>query len=483
MKAIYMELKVLLCFVFLIILSFYIIEPLSTPEKEYIYYGYVPRNIYYYYNIGNIFVNPKWIIENTTIRDYALLVVIGNYEDTSVKVLKLPEKEVIDKYTVGKMEYRITKLPNATFFKVITSRPATVLLMGGAAIDTWPSNKTHKLWPRRRAISMFTTSTNGGYIGKEFIFLATTELPVGRVDIYALEDSKVTIYDRQNRIVKKLEVKANEFKSVFLKSYEIYRVVSTGNIIVQVIDENREPDTLIYPSATGGFIGTRFYGIGVVPEEWLPLEEMAFIVTGIENFKLTVVDLKYKTTILEKEFKAGRLNKLKLESYCIGVESDKPILLMYVGFALSKKVVFLGLRGGEEAYIYVPEGEAYIFSAYEDTIVTVDGVQHYLGRDSYMLLPRGLHRIGADKTVLIEMVKYGNLRTSVFRKIWEFPYTAGFEAFGMIIPPIQGIEKSYDITLKPLRAEFPWKYILILAIVIVAIAVFIIIKRTRKQVK
>ncbi|RLE61611.1 MAG: hypothetical protein DRN53_05350, partial [Thermoprotei archaeon] len=423
------------------------------------------------------------IIENTTIRDYALLVVIGNYEDTSVKVLKLPEKEVIDKYTVGKMEYRITKLPNATFFKVITSRPATVLLMGGAAIDTWPSNKTHKLWPRRRAISMFTTSTNGGYIGKEFIFLATTELPVGRVDIYALEDSKVTIYDRQNRIVKKLEVKANEFKSVFLKSYEIYRVVSTGNIMVQVIDENREPDTLIYPSATGGFIGTRFYGIGVVPEEWLPLEEMAFIVTGIENFKLTVVDLKYKTTILEKEFKAGRLNKLKLESYCIGVESDKPILLMYVGFALSKKVVFLGLRGGEEAYIYVPEGEAYIFSAYEDTIVTVDGVQHYLGRDSYMLLPRGLHRIGADKTVLIEMVKYGNLRTSVFRKIWEFPYTAGFEAFGMIIPPIQGIEKSYDITLKPLRAEFPWKYILILAIVIVAIAVFIIIKRTRKQVK
>ena len=476
-----MKIKALACLIFLITLLLYTLGTLSTPEEEYVYYGYVPRNIYYYHNIGNIFVNPKWIIENTTIRDYALLVVIGNHENTSVEVLKLPEKEIIDKYTIDKMEYRITKLPNATCFKVITNRPATVLLMGGAALDTWPSNKTHKFWPGRRAISMFTTSTNGGYIGKEFIFLATTGLPTGRVDVYALEDSKVTVYDSQNRIVKEFEVKANDFKSVFLKSYEIYRVVSSGNIMVQVIDENREPDTLIYPSATGGFIGTRFYGIGVVPEEWLPsLEEMAFIVTGTEDFKLTVVDLKYKNTILEKEFKAGRLNKLKLESYCIGVESSKPVLFMYVGFALSKKVVFLGLRGGEEAYIYIPEGETYIFSAYEDTTVTIDGVPLRLKRDSYMLVPRGLHRISADKTVLIEIVKYGNLRTSVFRKIWEFPYTAGFEAFAMIIPSVQGIEKNYNIALKSLRAGFPWEYVLLLAIVIVAIIALIIVKKIRK---
>ena len=50
----------------------------------------------------------------------------------------------------------------------------------------------------------------------------------------------------------------------------------------------------------------------------------------------------------------------------------------------------------------------------------------------------------------------------------------------MIIPSVQGIEKNYNIALKSLRAGFPWEYVLLLAIVIVAIIALIIVKKIRK---
>ncbi|RLE63202.1 MAG: hypothetical protein DRN53_02645, partial [Thermoprotei archaeon] len=60
------------------------------------------------------------------------------------------------------MKYKVVKLPNATFFKVVTDKHATVMLMGGAALDTWPSNKTHERWINRAPISMFLMSVEGG---------------------------------------------------------------------------------------------------------------------------------------------------------------------------------------------------------------------------------------------------------------------------------------------------------------------------------
>jgi len=46
------------------------------------------------------------VIDEKSVRSIALLVIIGNHEGTRVRVYKLP-LELVDEFTLGKMEYRI----------------------------------------------------------------------------------------------------------------------------------------------------------------------------------------------------------------------------------------------------------------------------------------------------------------------------------------------------------------------------------------
>jgi len=61
-----------------------------------VYYGYIPWNIYDYWRKDTPEGGFEYVLDETTIRDFGLLVVIGNYDNTKVRVFKLPENILVD---------------------------------------------------------------------------------------------------------------------------------------------------------------------------------------------------------------------------------------------------------------------------------------------------------------------------------------------------------------------------------------------------
>jgi len=86
------------------------------------------------------------------------------------------------------MEDVITSLPNGTFFKVVTSKPASVLLLGGEGLEA----KTTQY-----SFTSFLRSVDSGYVGKEFIYLSvhnvkTTEEVARKPRIQRASDLSLT---------------------------------------------------------------------------------------------------------------------------------------------------------------------------------------------------------------------------------------------------------------------------------------------------
>ncbi|RLE64386.1 MAG: hypothetical protein DRN53_00950 [Thermoprotei archaeon] len=471
-----MKVRYSLLILVLIISMLVLAVSMSKEQVEYVYYGYIPWNIYWF--------KPKYphprefegvLIDEETVRSSAPLVIIGNHEDTHVKVFKLP-LQLLEEFTLGKMEYRIVRLPNATFFKVVTSKPTTVLLMGGAPVDNWPEEPPEK-WINRVTIPMFLISTEGSYVGKEFIFLATCHITPpgwdgGTFRVFALEDSEVKLYDEKGEVVASFRLKANEVKWLPLKGFRIYRLVSTGNIMACICTP-RIGYPMFYPSPTGGFVGKVFYG--PFADKFEPETAYRYIITSTEDTKVRLIDLDHRIKLEEIEVKGGeKVVPAKVGMNMI-IESDKPIVVLMGDWFIGTGISFMGLRAGESACIYIPEGEAYLF-AYRDTTVMIDGVPRKVRADEWIPLPtKGVYRISVDNTVLIQIIFYRHPPIKWLKTYWtvgwveKLEWPLGLKAFASIIPSVQGIEITPKVTLKPLLVGgFPvWIYVAIIVVIIV----------------
>ncbi|RLE89783.1 MAG: hypothetical protein DRJ49_01950 [Thermoprotei archaeon] len=422
------------------------------------YYGYIPWNIYDYWRKDTPEGGFEYVLDETTIRDFGLLVVIGNYDNTKVRVFKLPENILVDSFTVDHMKYKVVKLPNATFFKVVTDKHATVMLMGGAALDTWPSNKTHERWINRAPISMFLMSVEGGYVGKTFIFLATLHTvpsdwpPGGCLRVYALEDSEVSLYDERGKLIKRFKLKANEVKGLIIKGYRIYKLSSTGYIMAALFFD-WYPNLKVFPSANGRVAGTRFYIPTTPPGHYYP--NATYVFTSTEDTKVIVYDLRLKVKVKEFLVKKGTINPIMLSSDKgdLVIESSKDLIVVHSDWTLGLGIAYIGLRRGETATIFIPSGETYLFSPRKATI-TIDGIPYTVMPDSYLPLPRGFHRISTNESVVIQIIQYQyppyRSPHPRYDPLLGIPGTQGFGAFAAVIPSIKDVEVVYKIELKPL---------------------------------
>jgi len=463
-----------------LLLSLLLVVKLSTCEEVYVYYGYVPWNIYDYERKLTAEGGFEYILDNTTIRDFGLLVVIGNYDNTKVKVFKLPENVLVDSFTVDHMKYKVVKLPNATFFKVVTDKHATVMLMGGAALDTWPSNKTHERWPNRAAISMPLLSVEGGYVGKTFIFLATLYTvpsdfpPGGCLRIYALEDSEVSLYDEGGKLIEKFRLKANEVKGLTIKGYRIYKLSSTGYIMATLFFD-WYPNLKVFPSANGGFTGTRFYIPTTPPGHYYP--NATYVFTSTEDTKVEVYDLRLKVKVKEFMVKKGTINPVMLSSDKgdLVIESSKDLMVVHSDWIIGLGIAYLGLRKGETAAVFIPSGETYLFSSKKAT-VAIDGIPYTVMPDSYIPLPKGLHRISTNEPVVIQIIQYQyppyRSPHPRYDPLLAIPGIQGFGAFAAMIPSIKDVETVYKIKLKPVVVEtIPSQIIYAVVLLIVVILI------------
>ena len=179
----------------------------AQAQGSWTYYGHIPGEVWLASNDND--ANKPYVIRPETVVDYGRVTVIGAHDQTHVEVYVLPDKALVKSISLSKLEKSSISLPNGTFFKVVSDKPATVVLMGGVAMERGEAYTT-----------TFWTGTSGGYVDREFVFIALQgkSLPTGYVGglvhrVYALEKSDVTIQDSSGSTVSEFKLQSNGVNS------------------------------------------------------------------------------------------------------------------------------------------------------------------------------------------------------------------------------------------------------------------------------
>jgi hypothetical protein len=455
---------VLLCFLFS--LMPFLSHVQSEPNQGgYTYYGYIPAKIWNAAPPFYMRVVRNFTINTLTIAESGLVGVVAYADETEVEVYMLPSNELVRNEKIDEMEKMFVTLPNGTFFKVHASKLVTVELLGGNVGG-------EELDPSMRegpTLASFYTSTDGTYVGKEFIFIASQGLTGVPYRILALEASEVTVYKEDGSALSSYSLKANEYRSLSLTAFKAYRVASTGNIMVQ-------SGRGYIPSVDGGYTGTRFYTISLPgTDTWDPAVAYGFQIIAAEESKVTVYDVEFRRKIDEFTVPARSNVTIKPDSHEIFVESDKPISVAYVhhgvrgagGWAYGAGLKYMGVSPDETSYVYVPVStsqQSYVFAYKDGTVVTIDGAPIQLDADQYFPLSSGLHEVETTENVLIQIVHWP-----------RDPDFQGIQNFGTVVPAIETLSAKETVELKPiLEAETvtnTYIYAAVAAVAVIAAAV------------
>ena len=442
----------------------------SEQTEEFVYYGFVPSRIYVYRPeriVGGEILGREFTLDENSIRTEAELVTIGNHDETRVKVYQLPSGVLLEDFPLNRFAKHVSKLQNGTFFKAVSSKPATMILMGGEGVELGND-----------AMSTFWTSADGGFAGKEFIFQAVQGKIGSSYYVYALEDSEVKLLDDTGEEVASYALKANEARNLLeVTQFRIYELSSTGMVMLQSFTESK---SVFFPSPGGGFLGKIFYGSadatpGDVSDDWQFL-----LIVGSEDTKAKIINLEFNRLYKEVEVPAIQNFSMKIEPNLIAVETDDPVTVMHLSYGHPFKsnyvgggLLCIGVKAGQAVPVYVPEeSEAYLF-AQEESLVDVDGARLKLEGDDAFALQPGVHTLSADRNIMVVMA----LRPLL-------PPNQGLYSFGACIPSIQSIGYDNDVNLQPLlAAETPWTLILggTASACAIIIGAWIIISRKRQK--
>ena len=433
--------------------------------EQYAYYGYVPARIYYnesalFWYAGGF---AGWMYTRhgaETVTDRAVLAITGNQDETRVRVYALPER-LVDEFTLRKMENRIIYLANGSFFKVLSDRPVTVILAGGKDLEAGNA-----------IVSTFITCTDGGYVGREFIFMAVQSKTVAYAAglpyaVYALEDSEVTVSDENGTTTTSFRLSANRVYELSFTPFKVYRVLSTGNVMVQTFAISR---SVFYPAVQGGFVGRLFYGKSASSELWetgdSPINR-SFVITGLVSSKVEVIDLENRKAYVETNVTAGGSRSLAIKVPHMVIQTEQPVTLGLQSSKWEGGLSYMGLKGGETACLDVPTGEAYIF-AYKETVVNLDDVTVRLPPDGVLPLPEGPHRVAADQNILVEILNVAK--------------DQGIVTFATCLPSAQSLSISHaELRLKAvISEETPWLYVAGAAVPAIAILAWWLMRRRSK---
>ncbi len=428
-------------------------------QAEQTYYGHIPSDIWRNESrpeaYGEYWINPE------TVMDHGVVAVVGAHDDTSVEIYTLPDRNLVKSFKVNRMESMMIGLPNGTFFKVVTSKPASVAALGGAALEAKPMTQYREFGAKMQygtysgaSFSSFVPSVDGGYVGKEFVLLDVHStvlkgerggvgIPPGLpYAVFALEESTVTVWDENGTQVAEYKLKANKYEDFAFIPYKVYRLESTGNVMVQTFVVEKP---CFIPAVKGTFIGNVFYAAGSVPESGnVPNPLRFFLFSSTEGAKANIYDLDFTRKSVDLTVPAGENVSLKTtDCQFMEAESDKPMLIAYRSQPSEGGIAVVGLATGQTADIFV-FGQGYIF-AYTDTVVNVDDVTLRLAPDGIQPITEGLHRISTDKNIVIETVHIDPMQ--------------GFNAFGQYLPSAQSISIRYEgLSLKPVVEQTPWLY-------------------------
>ncbi|MEM2129870.1 MAG: hypothetical protein QXZ70_04650 [Candidatus Bathyarchaeia archaeon] len=478
-------LLVSLIFLIYLILAIFPCVYSNFGNPEYTYYGVVPSKIFRYVLIDANNLTSGWRIgfDNTTlmtgspgyndmlIATKSLLVIVAAENDTNVEVYNLTTGDLILKSHINSLEKKFVLLTNGTFFKVVSDKHVSVLLLNYQYFP--PDDVSEGPTPQT-----FYTSTDGLYVGKEFVFMASEYQAGSFYRILALEKSTVTV-TREDGEKSTISLEANAFKSIMLLPFKVYKIESTGNIMIQSgIIAGTGGDSCpcnLVPSAEGGFMGRFFYVIS--SKSWGSSKEYGYRIMTIEDTHVKVYDLETKQLINEFSISGGNGVGFHPLANAICVQSDKPITLSYInngslgriggpgnygGYA--NGIMFMGIQPYQDTPIFLPTDafvEAYFF-AKEETQLIIDSDYLTIEPNSvFVYTAIGPHIVWSDKDVILQI------------NFWPFePQFQGLWFTGAAIPCIETVNVKPNVTLTPIVESFPMIYIYI-GVGVVAIAIII----------
>ena len=468
----------------------YLLYPKVSPvsgNPDYTYYGVVPSKIYSYNLTDTNNLTSGWRLDIGSVGNSSLLVIVAAEDNTHVTVNDLTLDRIADDFSIDSMEKHYVLFANGTMFKVVSDKQVSVMLLNYHSI------------PAATALELtlpygFYTSTDGLFVGKEFVILGSGQGINADYRILALEKASVTV-TRDDGTQYSLTIDANSYKDATLSPFRVYRIESTGNIMIHTgTIQGKGGDTVpcfSVPAAQGGFVGTYFLTKSLKSQEWGwdPLRNYGFRVTASEDTQVKVYDLETKLVITELTIMAGSGGRFQPESEAIAVESDKPITLSFIHNGTLEQtsrtgtaryasyghgVIFIGIQPDEDTMIHFPTEahiEAYFF-ANEETQLTIDGdiFTAYANSPLSYITP-GTHTVRSNQNVVLQI------------NFWPLvPDYQGLEYEGAIIPCIETVNVNPEVTLVPIGEGFPIMYMMIGAgVAAVAVIVGLMIMRRRSK--
>ena len=463
------------------------VRPTVGMDENFTYYGVVPERICrYILNDGNNRTSG-WILgfDNMTlttgspgldgrlVATKSLLAVVASEDGTNFEVYNLVTSQLIASGTIGSMEKRLILMDNGTAFKVVSDKMVSVLLLNYQQLPS--EDVTEGPTP-----ATYYTSTDGLYVGKEFVFMASEYQSGTFFTILAIEKSTVTVTDEdggQNTY----SVETNMYKNIVLTPFKVYKIESTGNIMVQST-AMRAGDSIpcfTVPSAEGGFVGKFFLTESV--KSWDANRDLGYRIMASEDANVKVYDLATKELVNELSVEGGTGVGFQPTADAIAVQSDKPVTLFYVnnasvgasnGVRYGVGVMFMGIQPEQDTLIYLPSEanvEVYFF-ANEEAELTVDGFSQTVepGQPTlYTLL--GTHTVRADHNVVAQINFWPNQ-----------PGYQGLWFTGAAVPCVETVADAPTVTLTPLGGGFPTTYVVAGAGGAAIVAVFAVLALRRR---
>jgi len=500
-----------LLFVIYLILTFFASVNPTSGNPDYTYYGVVPSEIYRYvlgdwsvFQYAWLNLSSGWILgpENSgllsgslaqngfMVATKSLLAVVAYDDGTNVEVYNLATSVRVSQDSLNSMEKLLVLLDNGTHFKVVSNNMVSVELLNYQQIPSADALEGP-------LIHAYYTSVNGLFVDKEFVLMASeqtgsySEKGYGTFyTILSVEKSTVTITDDEGGS-DSYSLEANSYKCIMLEPFKVYRIESTGNIMVQSGTipgpGNYNGDSCFpVPAVTGGFVGT-FFLTRSNRESWDNDKEYGFMILASQDAKVKVYDLDTLQLVNEVSVAAGSEATIKPLCTAIALQSDNPITVCFTdsGNIVQSKaqqggtyagygngVMFITIQPSEDTMIHLPTSahvEAYFFSS-EETQLTIDENTQTLQSDVGLIYTApGTHTISADHNVIVQI------------NFWPIvPENQGIWFSGTVIPCMETVNDNPTVTLSPLEG-FPMTYVIISAAVaaVVVIVILLVIRRRR----
>jgi len=369
--------------------------------------------------MGNTIELVDGVVSNfTPPLGHAVLDVIGTEDNTKVEVYDILNKRVIAEFTIDRLKKETLFIPYGTFFRVSSDKRVAAYLFGGSGYVYYGSDT-------------FYPSVDGGFIGREFIFLTSTmtdsysaERRGANFWVYGIESSDYKMVDSSGFEVGTGHVDMHGSKGNFLACRVAFgdEIAGAGNSIVFDVTASGDimaacltsSGLMAVPAVTGGFVGKLF----VVPA-FLSLDEpgatVMLIIVPLEAGEVKVYDESLRE-MLSHTFSDSDVTQMKFWYHNLGktrrallIKSTCDITVMVGNTLVSEDVdhlgddiTFLGAKPNQEVRFYAPT-MAVVFAP-EECDAIIDGVAQHLTADDFVLLEKGVHSVKADTTLIIEVL-------------------------------------------------------------------------------